>query len=890
MLGTMRKSGSSMQRAPSDTVRDWHALAIDTVFEGLASAQGGLTSFEAERRLNAFGENMLPAVRKPGLVQRVFAQLNNVLVLVLLAAAAVSAALSHWLDAVAIVAVVALNAIIGLIQEGRAERSLDAIKDMLAPDATVLRDGQRQRIPGRRIALGDIVLLEAGDRVPADMRLASMRGLHVDESVLTGEAAPVLKEMRDLGSQTPLADRINMAFSGTLVTVGIGRGVVVATGSRTELGRISGLVGSMPDETAPLVRRMNAFGKTLTTAILAVGVLVLIIAVAFRGYPFAQALMAVIGLSVAAIPEGLPAVMTIILAIGIQGMARRSAIVRRMPAIEALGAVTTICSDKTGTFTKNEMAIVSAVHDGADTRALARAALLASDAEFRLDVSGRIAVGDPMDIAVLHFAEGAGLDAAQTRADHPRLDAIPFDTAHRFTASLNRMTDGVLIASIKGAPESVLSMCDREWKEGAPRPLDTQAWRGRIEELAARGERILAISIKEFSGGAGDIEIADLDKGCMLLGIFGFEDPPRPEAIAAVAACQSAGIRVKMITGDHAATAGAIAAQLGLQNPSVVVTGTALDALDEAGFGACARDVDVFARVSPEHKLRLVEALQKSGECVAMTGDGVNDASALKRADVGLAMGKRGSDAAKEAADIVLADDNFTTITRAISAGRTVYDNLRKVILFELPTNCGEATVLIAAILLGVALPITPLQILWVNMVTTVALAMALAFEPPEPGVMLRPPRAPNAPLLSAFLIWRIAFVSTLFATGVFALFAWARSEGADIETARTVAVNALVVLQIFYLFSTRFLHGISLTWRGVLGTRAVMVSVLFVVVLQLAFTYAPPFQAVFETRPVTIAQGAVIIASGVLLLGIMEIDKAIYLWRRCRRLLRTAA
>jgi len=870
------------QRSTADHDWRWHSLNASGALEAVAGTAGGLSSEEASSRLQRFGDNTLPEMPRPGLGARVLAQLNHVLIFVLLGAAALSAALAHFLDAAAIVAVVAINTIVGLVQEGRAERALDAIKDMLAPEASVLRDGVRARVPGAKVAPGDIVLLEAGDRVPADIRLLSVRGLYIDESVLTGEAAPVLKHAAPLPENASLADRANMAFSGTLVTSGIGRGVVVATGPRTELGRISGLVGEVQDIASPLVRRMNAFAKVLTAVILTLSAAILLIAVAVRGYPFSEALMAVIGLAVAAIPEGLPAVMTIILALGVQRMARRHAIVRRMPAIETLGAVTIICSDKTGTLTRNEMAVVSSIHDLPSSCNLARAALLASDAEFRAEASGKVHVGDPMDVAVLYFAEREGVDVAQTRAEHERLDAIPFDAAYRYLASLNRWPDGRLVASIKGAPERLLEMCDSQLTQNGATPLDRAYWLARVEQAAKRGERVLGIATKEVS--SVDLDFAHLESGCLLLGVLGFEDPPRPEAIAAVADCHAAGIRVKMITGDHGATARAIASQIGLKNVDVVVTGAELDALDAASFDETARRVDVFARVTPEHKLRLVEALQRAGACVAMTGDGVNDAPALKRADVGLAMGKRGSDAAKEAADIVLADDNFATIERAIRAGRTVYDNLRKVILFELPTNGGEASVLIAAILLGVTLPITPLQVLWVNMVTTIALSLALAFEPPEPGIMRRPPRPQGSPLLSAFLLWRIGFVSALFAVGVFGLFVWARNQGADIDTARTVAVNALVVLQIFYLFSTRFLHGVSLTWRGIMGTRAVLICVGLVVVLQLLFTYAPPFQAVFDTRAVTVRQGLAILGSGALLLAIMEMDKAVYFWRRARR------
>jgi calcium-translocating P-type ATPase len=873
----MNSTGPAVQLSETD----WHAAESELVLRQIGSGPEGLSDEQAALRLATHGLNVLPEAPRRGLAVRILSQLNHVLIYVLLGAALLSLALAHALDAVAILAVVALNTLIGVVQEGRAERAMDAVRQLLAPESSVLRNGVRRRIPSRMLVPGDVVVLEAGDRVSADLRLISARGLFIDESILTGEAAPVMKIPTAAPLAAPLAERASMAFSGTLVTAGLGRGVVVGVGLNTELGRISGLVRDVRERQSPLVRRMNQFGVTLTTAILSLGVCILLFAVLLRGYPFSQALMAVIGLSVAAIPEGLPAVLTIILAVGAQRMARRNAIVRRIPAIETLGAVTVICSDKTGTMTRNEMTVTAAVQKLANAGEFAMIALLASDATISEHGGERRSVGDPMDVATLEFALREGVDAGSAPRSHARIDLIPFDAAHRFMASLNRWPDGCRRVSVKGAPEQVLAMCVKQADGVHEAPLDLAFWTERINEFASEGARVLAVAVKEVRADCADINLDDVATGCTFLGVLAFEDPPRAEAIEAVSDCHAAGIQVKMITGDHAVTARAIARRLGLKNTEMALTGADLDALDSAEFDRAAREVDVFARVTPKHKLRLVEAMQRAGGCVAMTGDGVNDAPALKQADVGLAMGRRGSDAAKEASDIVLADDNFATIERAIRAGRTVCDNLRKVILFELPTNGGEASVLIAAILLGVTLPITPLQILWVNMVTTVALSLALAFEPPEPRIMQRPPRPPEAPLLSPFLIWRILLVSALFAAGAFGLFWWARERGADIATARTVAVNALVVLQIFYLFSTRYLHGVSLTLRGVAGTNAVLTSVGLVLVLQAAFTYAPPMQIVFDTRPLDALHMVAIFMAGVLLLLIMEADKAAYLLRR---------
>lgn len=883
---TLPSPAPAVQRRPlpasPERWDEWHSSDIGRVFLVLDTGTSGLSAAEANARLARFGPNALPAAPRRGPLRRFLAQFNHVLIFLLLGAAALTLALGHRLDAGVILGVVLINAVIGLVQEGRAERALEAIGAMLSPMATALRAGQRVRLPAHDLVPGDVVLLEAGDRIPADLRLFESRALQIDESALTGESVPVVKDVAASPALAALGDRSCMAYSGTLVTVGTGRGVTVATGASTELGRISGLVSSVRTVTSPLIRRMDAFSRRLVIAVLVFGAATLAAAVLWRGYAFADAFLAAVSLVVAGIPEGLPAVMTITLAVGVQVMARRNAIVRRLPAIETLGSVSIICTDKTGTLTLNQMTVVSPVPLNASEADLARAAILASDAEERED---GLLVGDPMETALLRFARDAGLDPRAERKAHPRLDAIPFDAAHRFLASLNRSGDAAM-AYIKGAPESVLAMCSTQDGLSGEEPLQIARCHEVVHHLASQGQRVIAVARKLMAENATDIDFPHLQSGAVLVGLIGLEDPPKEEAVNAVSDCRAAGIRVKMITGDHAATAQAIAHRLGLENPNEAVTGAELDQLDAAAFSAVAHRVDVFARVSPDHKLRLVEALQSGGAIVAMTGDGVNDAPALKRADVGVAMGQRGTDAAKEAAAIVLADDNFATIARAVAAGRTVYDNLRKVILFELPTNGGEAIVVIAAILAGVTMPITPLQVLWVNMVTAVTLSVALAFEPAEPGVMRRPPRPVAAPLLSRFLVWRISLVSLLFGAAVFAFFLWARARGAGLEEARTIAVNVLVVGEIFYLFSTRFLRGWSLTWRGVLGTPAVIVCVGVVVVLQLLFTYAPPFQVLFESRPVSLPDGAAIVGSGVALLLIMEADKATYRWRRRRKTL----
>jgi len=885
--------------------RPWHAISVDEAMAACESGPHGLSETEARERLARFGPNLLASPKRRGPAGRFLAQFNNVLIYMLLGAAVVTAVLGYWIDAQVILAVVLVNAVIGFLQEGKAENALEAIRHILAPKASVIREARRKTVPGGELVPGDLVLLEAGERVPADIRLTDVRSLKLDEAVLTGESVPVEKAVSPVGKAALLGDRSPMAFSGTLVTRGQGKGIVVATGGQTEIGRISDMLSEVTMLQTPLLRQMDVFAKWLTGAILGLAALIFAFGLLIRGYGFTEVFMAVVGLSVAAIPEGLPAILTITLAIGVQGMARRNAIVRRLPAIETLGSVSVICSDKTGTLTRNEMTVVSIATarrlftvsgvgyvpaggfslDGREIEVtdypllaeMMRAALLCSDASLN-EAAGQWTVeGDPMEGALLVVARKAGLDPDTQAKNYPRTDVIPFDAVHRFMASLHHSHTGDGFIYVKGAPERILEMCARQRGFDGDMALDKDAWRAQAEEIAASGQRVLAVAMKKADMSHTVLTFDDVENGLTFLGLFGLIDPPRQEAIAAVAECQAAGIRVKMITGDHAGTAMAVARQLGLENPGAVLAGSDLDALDDETLRLRVQDTAVFARTSPEHKLRLVMALQAQGAVVAMTGDGVNDAPALKRADVGIAMGRKGSEAAKEASEMVLADDNFATIAEAVRAGRTVYDNLKKTILFILPTNGGEALVLIAAILLGATLPITPVQILWVNMVTAVTLALALAFEPAEPDVMRRPPRTADEPILSGFLIWRVFFVSLLFLGAISGKFALARAQGASIEEARTIVVNTLVVLEIFYLFSVRYLKASSLTWRGVLGTRAVLIAVAVVTALQILFTYAPFMRLFFDTRPLSLAQGAQIIAVGIGVLLVIEIEKWLY-------------
>ncbi|MCS6778212.1 MAG: cation-transporting P-type ATPase [Geminicoccaceae bacterium] len=891
-------------RTPAPAEPVWHALPTEDVLSALESRPEGLTQGEAEGRLARFGLNRLPEPPRKGPLARFLLQFHNLLIYVLLVAALLSLLFEHPVDAAVIVGVVLINAIVGFVQEGKAEAALEAIKGMIDPKASVLREGRRLTVPAERVVPGDIVLLEAGDRVPADLRLLRAKGLKIDEAILTGESVPVDKSPEPVAATAALGDRPCIAFSGTFVVAGQGAGVVVATGAESELGKIGTLLGRVEQLQTPLLRQMAGFARTLTVVILAVSLAAFLFAWLVQSYPLDLSFMAVVGLAVAAIPEGLPAVMTITLAIGVQRMAQRHAIVRRLPAVETLGSVSVICSDKTGTLTRNEMTVQTIRTAAAAVRVsgsgyapegefardgeridpladpvleeLIEAGLLCNDADIRRGEKGWLVDGDPMEGALVALAMKAGLDPASFRKDMARVDEIPFDSRHRFMATLHAAPDGERFVIVKGAPERILEMCRAERDARGERPLDADFWHAAAEELAGHGQRVLAIATAEPPRESAPIAAHHIEGRCVMLGLVGLIDPPREEAIAAVAQCHTAGIRVVMITGDHAVTAKEIARQLGIAREPRVLTGNELDALDTEGFRRAAREVHVFARTTPEHKLRLVEALQADGLIVAMTGDGVNDAPALKRADVGVAMGIKGTEAAKEAAQMVLADDNFASIVAAVREGRTVYDNLMKVIGWTLPTNGGEAFTILAALALGLALPVTPVQILWINMITAVALGLTLAFEPTEPGTMRRPPRRPDQPILSGELAWRIVFVSFLFVCGAFGIYSWAKGNGASVEEARTLVVNTIVAMEIFYLFSVRYLHGTSLTLQGAIGTPAVLIGVSATVLAQLAFTYLPWMQTLFETGPVDLREGAAVIGIGVALFAICELEKRI--------------
>ena len=704
---------------------------------------------------------------------------------------------------------------------------------MLSAEARAVRGGETRLIPAEDLAPGDIVLLESGDKIPADLRLIDAKNLRTEEAALTGELVPAEKTTDPVAAKATVGDRENMAFSGTMVVSGRATGVVVATGSQTELGRINQMLAEVSALETPLLRQIKKFGYAITAVIAVLSVLLFSWGHWLGHMTFVELFQAVVGIAVSLIPEGLPALITITLAIGVQRMASRNAIIRRLPAVETLGSVSRICSDKTGTLTLMEMMVTSVVtadksyevtgdgyapegevrDDGAPiaeaaeaVKLMGRVSMLCNDAELFQDEGKWKVEGDPTEGALYPFAAKLGMDRAAEAAAHPRIDAIPFESEHKYMATLNRSANGEMLL-VKGAPEVILDHCDRQQTASGAAPLDRDRFAREGDRLAAQGERVLGLAWlpdPRLEGRA--LKPEDLPKDLILLGLVGLMDPPRKEAIEAVRECHAGGIRVTMITGDHKITAAAIAKMLGIGDGKTAVAGTEIEAMNDAALQECVRDVDVFARASPEHKLRLVKAIQANRQIVAMTGDGVNDAPALKKADIGVAMGIKGTEVTKEAAGMILADDNFASISAAVKEGRTVYNNIEKAMLFLLPTNVAQGAVIAVAILFAFTLPITAPQVLWVNMVTSVALGLVISFEPHEADVMQRQPRAVDRPIVTPFGIWRILFVGAALVVYTLAAFFWMKDYGASDGMARTAAVNSITLGQVFYLLNSRYL------------------------------------------------------------------------------------
>lgn len=889
----------------------WHHLPPAEAIELLETdPQHGLDLFAVKNRQEQFGPNIITARRGKSPLIRFLSQFHNPLIYILIAASAITLVLKDAIDASIIFGVVLVNAILGYLQETKSEKAIEALAQTIVTEATVVRAGMTRRLPATELAPGDLVLLQAGDKVPADVRLIRVRELQIAEAALTGESVPVHKQADVcLDRDTTLADRRNMAYASTLVTNGQGAGIVVAIGDDTEVGRISRLITTAQDVQTPLTRKIAQFSSLLLYVILALAGITFLVGT-LRGQPIIDTLMAAIALAVSAIPEGLPAAVTVTLAIGVSRMARRRAIIRKLPAVETLGSTTVICSDKTGTLTRNQMTVQCIAVDGshfevsgagyAPAGGIARqgepvdpaahpalleclrAGILCNDS-LLVETQGRWEVqGDPTEGALLASGHKAGLDRDVERARLPRLDAIPFESQHQYMVTLHDAGAGLpRIAYLKGAVEVILDRCRTMLDtDGQEVPLAAAAIRQQADAMAAEGLRVLAFARRSLPPETTHVTHDDVAGELTLLGLQGMADPPRPEAIAAVRACQHAGIRVNMITGDHALTAVAIARQIGIdgasgagETPPGVLTGREIDCLTDTELIDAVPRASIFARVTPEQKLRLVQAFQARKHVVAMTGDGVNDAPALKQADIGVAMGMIGTDVAREAADMVLTDDNFATIEAAVEEGRGIFDNLTKIIAWTLPTNLGEGLIVLAAILIGVALPILPIQILWINMTTVAVLGLVLALEGNEPDIMQRPPRGRETPILTPELLWRIGAVGVLILAGAFGLFEWEQATGASLAEARTVAVNVVVFVEVFYLFNCRSLTQ-SMFKIGVFSNRWLVAGVLVMIALQLLFTYAPFMHTIMGSAPLGLAAWGRILAVAAGAYAIIEIEK----------------
>jgi potassium/sodium efflux P-type ATPase len=862
-----------MANESSQPIALWHSKTIEEVFKSLDTNKNGLTEEEASKRSEKYGPNKLPEKGKKSELVRFIKQFDNILIYVLLAAAVVTSLLGHWIDTWIIFAVVFINALIGFIQEGKAEKALEGIKNMLSLKANVLRNGRKNEINAVELVPGDIVSLTAGDKIPADLRIFAAKNFKIEESPLTGESVAVIKNPEPVAEDAELGSRTSMAYSGTTATYGNAKGIVIGIGENTELGKINKMLSEAKEITTPLLKQIDSFGKKLAVTILSLAAILFLFGYFVQDYEINEIFMAVISLAVAAIPEGLPAIMTITLAIGVQRMANRNAIIRKLPSVETLGAVSVICSDKTGTLTRNEMTAKLIVIDGQNydiegegynpegnircenekveiskldpLKKLLQTAWICNEAEIRKDDGKWKLVGEPTEGALKTLGFKGGLQDFQPE----RLDDIPFDSEHKYMATLNKGDDGKIIY-IKGAPEKLLDMCNKQLTADGEKELEKEFWLEKINEVAANGMRMLGTAYKIPTGKSNELEKANVEDSAVFLGLVGIIDPPRKEAIGAVKHCKEAGIKVKMITGDHKITAKTIARKMNIGHGENVVDGKSMDRMEDGELQIAVMENDVFARTSPEHKVRLIKALRANNLISAMTGDGVNDAPALKTADVGIAMGIKGTEVAKDTAEMVLADDNFASITNAVEEGRTVYDNLRKALIFILPTNGSESLVIIAAVILGITMPISPAQILWVNMVTAVTLALALSFEPMEKDVMKNPPRDPEKSIIGGYFLFRIIYLSLLLGGSVVAIFLWLINQH-ELIVSRTVAVNSLVAGQLFYLLNCRKLRHHTFE-KDFFNNKAVLIACVTLVLLQLVFTYTPFMNEIFASSPIT--------------------------------------
>ncbi len=899
----MSEQTSATVDTPIDTGAAPWAQDSDDVLASQKSGPAGLSTADASARLERHGRNTLAAAPPVPTWKRLLAHFDDILIYILLGAGVLKALVGDWVDCVVILVVALANAMIGFIQEGRAATALASLSTMMSLEAQVQRDATWANVDSSTLVPGDLIRVRSGDRVPADARILLQSNLQVDEAALTGESVPAVKSVEAVGADAGIGDRSSMLFSGTIVATGNAEAVVTATGAHTEIGQISALVANQHAVDTPLTRQLAQLAKQLSIAIGLAAAAMLIVGRLIHDFAVDELISAAIGFAVAAIPEGLPALVTITLALGVQQMARRNAITRKMGAVETLGSVSTICSDKTGTLTQNEMTArtvvtsdarfgvegtgyqpkgrivtasgaTAALTDHPPLGDLALAVGVCNDARVEQTPEGWRVVGQPTEGALDVLAAKSGLDVSGVQ----RLAQVPFESAHKFAATLDEV-GGRLLVHVVGAPDRLLDRCDTQRTATGVAPLDRVAWERRIDELADEGLRVLAAASRPARDDEGDLSLDSVAAGNTFLGLVGIVDPPRPEATAAIAECQAAGITVKMITGDHAGTAIAISRELGIAPVAgdvVALTGADLEAMSQEQLRKVVRDVDVYARTSPEHKLRIVRALQSGGEVVAMTGDGVNDAPSITRADVGVAMGIKGTDATKEAADIVLADDNFASIERAVEEGRRIYANIRKSVVFLLPTNGAQSLVILVAVLMGWALPLSPVQILWVNLITAVTLSLALAGEPAEPGLMHQPPRSPQERVLSRSAWILVAVASVLIGTVTLAVYQLERSFGADYATAQTSAVTMLALGQLAFLFNCRFLDSSSLTLRVLSGNRVIWISVAAMLLAQVVFVYAPFMHVWFESGPIGLRDWALTLSLALGVFLAIEAGKAV--------------
>lgn len=891
----------------------WHALEESEVANLLGvDFRHGLSPSEVKERRQTYGSNRLTA--RPGIPEwkRFAQQWQQPLIYILLAAAAVTFALQEYVDSSVIFLVVLINAIVGYLQESRAEKAIEALAQMTPTEAVVRRDGHTFKLPAPDLVPGDIVLLQTGDKVPADLRLFRSKGLQADESALTGESLPTSKGTSLMDMNTLMADRSNIAYAGTLITHGQAEGVVWATGDNTETGRIAGLIHGADSLSTPLTRKIQQFSKVLLVAILILSTLTFVVGLS-RGENAVEMFMAAVALAVGAIPEGLPAAVTITLAIGVNRMAKRRAIIRKLPAVETLGSTTVVCSDKTGTLTENQMT-VKAIFAGdnlfeltgtgynpegnillgqhaADLKAhhalheCLLAGLLCNDSQIVEEDGNWKIQGDPTEASLIVAAAKAGICESEWTPVHQRIDSIPFESEQQYMATLHtHQSPGQRIIFKKGAIERLIDRCqDMLSDDGQTRDLDIKKICETAEGMAGKGMRVLAITRRFTHGDHAELNHEHVKEGLTFIGLVGMIDPPRKEAIASVAKCQSAGVQVKMITGDHIITAKAIANELGLRSPDggelMAVTGGELAETSDLDLPELVKQASVFARVAPEQKLKLVRTLQDMGHVVAMTGDGVNDAPALKQADIGIAMGITGTEVAKGAADMLLTNDNFSSIEAAIEEGRGVFDNLTKFIVWTLPTNAGEGLIILTAILLGTALPVLPLHILWINMSTAILLGLMLVFEPKESNLMQRNPRDPKKPILTSTMFLRISMVTCIMLTGAFGLFLLERKIwGTDLAEARTIAMNVIVMVEAAFLLNCRSLTH-SLFKVGTFTNKWIYMGMGTMLLAQLAITYLPWANSVLQTAPLGLGAWVRILGIGVMTFLIVETEK----WIRMR-------